>query len=68
MHDDEKGDDSNDNDADLTPNTLDTANKAIYPGLTFWIVMEAPQAYETYASKWTLRLIVANLLSRGGKQ
>ena len=44
--DDEKGDDSNDNDADLslTPSTLDTANKAIYPGLTFWIVMETPQA------------------------
>ena len=42
--DDEKGDDSNDNDADLTPNTSDTPNKAIYPGLTFWIVMETPQA------------------------
>ena len=42
--DDGKSDDSNDNDADLIPSTLDTANKAIYPGRTFWIVMEAPQA------------------------
>ena len=42
--DDGKGDDSNDNDADLTPSTLDMANKAIYAGLTFWIVMETPQA------------------------
>ena len=44
LDDDEEGDDSNDNDADLTPSTLDTANKAIYPELTFWIVMEIPHA------------------------
>ena len=44
LDDDEKGDDSNDNDADPTTSTLDTASKAIYSRLTFWIVMETPQA------------------------
>ena len=45
---------SSEGEHDWNPNAFDTANKAIYPGMTFWIAIDPPT---TYISEWQTNLM-----------